>query len=329
MNFRTNIPPVPVAFNLTHSDKLLVMGSCFAEHTGVRLRESGFKVALNPYGVLYNPLSMEKALRRLMTDNPFTASELMAYNGLYHSFNHHGSFSNADAGKALSHINAAYASTVQALKQASCLMLTFGTAWIYRLSDTGAVVANCHKLPANCFLRQRLTVDDIIDPYTALFDDLLVEHPGLKIVLTVSPIRHVKDGLHANNLSKALLLLASEALSERFPNVLYYPAYELLMDDLRDYRFYTDDMLHPSTQALSYVWEHFSDTFFNKQTKEVAKQVQQVRKAMEHRPFQPEEAAYYRFAQKNLAAIEGLLLSAPGLNLHEEKAFFERIIRGR
>lgn len=329
MDFRTNITPETAPFSLTFADKLLVMGSCFAETMGQRLRESGFNSIQNPFGVVYNPASIVRSLIRLMRNEPFRAEELVLYDGLYHSFSHHGSFSGSNLEVVLEHINAAYWQAVSALKETNRLILTLGTSWVYTVKGSDEIVANCHKFPAGHFTHRRLSVEDIIDEFTYAFDWLFQLNPELRIVLTVSPIRHQKDGFHANNISKSILLLAVDELVACFPNVFYYPSYELMMDDLRDYRFYADDMLHPSPLASAYIWDHFLESFFSKQTREMAKQVQQIRKAMEHRPFHPDETAYKRFAQKNLAAIEGLILSEPALNLREEKAFFERIIRGR
>lgn len=327
MDFRTKLPVAQAPFALTHKNRFFVMGSCFAEQTGQRLREHGFRAVVNPFGVLYNPVSIDQALTRLMDGNAFTADELSYHDGLYHSFDHHGSFSNADPVQALAHINAAFDKAEEGLRQTDCLILTFGTAWLYRRADTGAVVANCHKWPAAFFTRESLDVDSLVARCTRLFNRLLALNPRMKIILTVSPIRHIKDGLHANNLSKAVLLLGIEQLCQAFDAVTYYPAYELLLDDLRDYRFYADDLLHPSTLAQNYIWEHFAETYFNKATREMARQVLAIHKAMEHKPFHPGDEAYRRFAQKQLAAIEGLVLSEPALTLTEERAFFERIIR--
>ena len=329
MDFRTNIAPAPAPFDLSYTDRFQVMGSCFAENIGQRLRESGFNTVQNPFGVVYNPASIVRSLIRLMRSEPFQSEELVLHEGLYHSFNHHGSFSGSEPEEVLKHINAAYWNAANSLKDTNRLILTLGTSWVYTLKDTDQVVSNCHKFPSGHFNHHRLSVDDIVDECTYAFDWLFQWNPELRIVLTVSPIRHQRDGFHANTISKSILLLAVEALVETFPQVCYYPSYELMMDDLRDYRFYADDMVHPSTLATNYIWDHFSESFFSKQTREMAKQVQQIRKAMEHRPFRPDESAYRRFAQKNLAAIEGLLISEPSLNLTEEKVFFERIIRGR
>jgi hypothetical protein len=327
MDFRTNLPVSQAPFTLTHAHRLFVMGSCFAEQTGQRLRESGFRTVVNPFGVLYNPVSIEQAINRLLAHKTYEADELVVHEGLYQSFDHHGSFSNVHAEKALADINHAFRNAVEGLETADCLILTLGTAWLYKRVDTNKVVANCHKWPATFFIRERLDVDAFVETFSQLIGRLLTRRPGLKIILTVSPIRHIKDGLHANNLSKAVLLLGIETLCQRFESVTYYPAYELLLDDLRDYRFFADDLLHPSALAQTYIWEHFTETFFSKGTREMARQVQAIHKAMEHRPFHPKDEAYRRFAQKNLAAIEGLSLSEPALALEDERAFFERIIR--
>lgn len=327
MDLRTKLPVNQASFALTHAHRFFVMGSCFAEQTGQRLRESGFRALSNPFGVLYNPVSMERAFARLLDGELYTIKDLDFHEGLYLSFDHHGSFSNADPERALSNINTAYLKAVEGIKTADCLLLTLGTAWLYKRVDTNEVVANCHKWPANRFVRERLDVASLVYTFSQLIDRLLTLRPGLKIILTVSPIRHIKDGLHANNLSKAVLLLGIETLCQRFEAVTYYPAYELLLDDLRDYRFFADDLLHPSTLAQTYIWEHFTETFFSKGTREMARQVQAIHKAMEHRPFHPNDEAYRRFAQKNLAAIEGLSLSEPSLTLNDERAYFERIIR--
>lgn len=326
MEFRTNVPVQISDLQITHADKLMVLGSCFAENIGVQLKESGFQVALNPFGVLYNPASVGMALQRLWMNQSFRDEELVEYEGLYHSFSHHGSFSGSDREQTLDRINASFNQAALDLRDVNCLIITFGTAWVYTLPSTDQIVANCHKLPEDRFLRRRLTGDEIEYFYTELLEVLFEAKPDLKIIFTVSPIRHLKDGIHENTLSKSTLHLAIEGLCESFDQVYYFPAYELMMDDLRDYRFYADDMLHPSQVAQRYIWEHFSDTCFPKTTKEVVRQVQQVRKAMKHKPFHPDDEAFIRFAKKNIATLEILSVNAPELNLSEERAYFEQII---
>ena len=326
MDFRTTLPVQTLDFHLTHADKVMILGSCFAENIGLLLKESGFQVSLNPFGVLYNPASVGMALHRLWQNQPFREEELVEHDGLFHSFSHHGSFSGTDPKSTIEKINTSFKQAVVELQNISCLMITFGTSWVYTLPSTDQIVANCHKLPEDNFLRRRLTVNEIEYFFIELLEMLFQAKPDLKVIFTVSPIRHMKDGAHENTLSKSTLHLAIDGLKESFENVYYFPAYEFMMDDLRDYRFYAEDMLHPSTVAQRYIWDHFSDTCFSKQTKEIVRQVQQIRKAMEHKPFRPDDEAYRRFAKKYIATIELLSVNAPELNLSEERAFFEKIL---
>lgn len=326
MEFRTLVPVKQMPFGLSHSDKLMVLGSCFAENTGLRMQETGFRISVNPFGVLYNPASVGMALFRLMADQPFLDEELVEYDGYFHSFSHHGSFSGTDRKSTLEGINQSFDKAVADLRDATCLMITFGTAWVYALPSTDQIVANCHKLPEDRFIRRRLSTDEIVYFYTELLEKLFERKPDLKVVFTVSPIRHLKDGVHENTLSKSTLHLAIDDLCDCFENVTYFPAYELVMDDLRDYRFYAEDMLHPSVIAQRYVWDHFSESFFSKSTRETLRQVQQIRKAMQHKPFHPGDEAHIRFAKKNIATIEMLRTAVPELELADEFAFFARII---
>ncbi len=323
MQFRTDVN-LEGAFNLSYADTIVSLGSCFADNIGSLLHGNGFRIEQNPFGTLYNPMSIIKNLERLWNGDPYTEEELFEYQGVYGSFSHHTSFSGHDAQEVLDNINSTFTRASKALHEATCLMLTFGTAWVYSYAETGRVVANCHKLPADLFVRRRLEVGEIVDYYREALTGILAEKPELKIVLTVSPIRHFKDGAHENTLSKSVLHLAIDELCLDFPdNITYFPAYELLMDELRDYRFYSEDMLHPSSTALKYIYERFSDFAFDPATKEVMVQLEQIHKAMAHKPFHPQDDAYLRFAQKNLAAISLLQSRCPQLNLEAEKDFFE------
>ncbi len=324
-SFRTIVPIKP-GINLNHSDRILALGSCFADNMSALLAQSGFRVEQNPFGVLYNPMSVVKALEILWYKIPFREEDLFEYQGLYASFMHHSSFSSPDRDEVLSHIRKNNERAAAFLQETTCLMLTFGTSWVYSLAETGKIVANCHKLPEDLFVRRRLDVAEIVDYYSAFLETLFQAKPDLKVIMTVSPIRHFKDGAHENTLSKAVLHLAIEELMLHFPQVQYFPAYELLCDDLRDYRFYTEDMLHPSETAVKYIWEAFSQFAFDKSTRELMHQVQQLHKAMQHRPQRPDDEAYKRFAQKNLASIAVLEASQPGLDLSGERAFFQSVL---
>ena len=198
-------------------------------------------------------------------------------------------------------------------------MLTFGTAYVYEQKETGRVVSNCHKLPESNFYRRLLSVDEIVNEYTSLIAGMTARNPNLKILFTVSPIRHIRDGMHANQLSKSTLLLTIDRLQQLFPKqVFYFPAYEIVLDELRDYRFYADDMLHPSPLAVNYLWKCFSDSFFSAETKQVMTEVEDIRKDMAHKPFHPESEAYQRFLGQIVLKIERLIGKYPYLDFQKE-----------
>jgi len=210
------------------------------------------------------------------------------------------------------------------LKNAGFLFVTFGTSWVYRNVDDGMVVANCHKLPASRFNRFRLGVDDIVDGYDELIARMKEFNRDLKIIFTVSPVRHLKDGAHGNQLSKATLLLAVDKLTEKHENVFYFPAYELVMDDLRDYRFYADDMVHPSAQAVDYIWENISDVYFDKKAKVFVKEMDKIIKAREHRPFNEKSKEYQMFVSGLLRRLDEIKNQFTLAGLEEDIEIFKR-----
>jgi GSCFA family. len=290
------------------------MGSCFAENMGERLRKYGFDSDVNPFGILYNPLSIASSLERLMSGSPFTEAELFQYNGLWHSYAHHGNFSAVTAGETLEKINERLMTAAVRLSDYGVLLVTFGTAWVYRKRDDDRIVANCHKVPERNFTRSRLSVEDITSLWIPLLQKLKQHNPDLRVLFTVSPIRHWKDGAHENQLSKATLLLAIEQLRERC-SVDYFPAYELMMDELRDYRFYAADMLHPSELAIDYIWDRFVASCFDKTTRETMREVEQINRAMSHRPLNPDSEEYLRFRKQTLLRRADLLQRFPHLLL--------------
>lgn len=303
----------------SHRDRLLLMGSCFATNIGTRLLEAKFACDVNPYGVLYNPLSISAALREALAGKVYAEADLYEHGGLWHSPMHHGDFSAPTAAEALERINARLEAMRAELSRLDVLLLTWGTAWVYEEARTSRIVGNCHKLPERCFCRRRLPVEEMVDDYTELLADLWKVNPGLKVVFTVSPIRHVRDGLHANQLSKAALLLAIASLEEKFPAaVCYFPAYEIVLDELRDYRFYADDMLHPSASAVNYIWECFCETYFTPKTRALISECRDIRQALEHRPFHPESPAYKSFLTQIVLRINRLTEKYPTLDFRKE-----------
>jgi len=285
MNFRTEISVPASDFKITHDCKIAMQGSCFAENMASKFLNAGFSIDVNPFGIAYNPSSLSQNLNRLLDGKPFAADELFKGNDLYHSFSHHSRFSGSCPNEVLAKINSAMEQSLIFLRTADWLIITFGTAFVYRLQSTGEVVSNCHKLPAKLFTYQRLTIEEIVKEWNDLINRLQMLNPSLRILFTVSPIRHWKNGAHGNQLSKAILLLAVEELLRNRSQGFYFPAYELVLDDLRDYRFYAEDMLHPSSQAIDYIWEKFTETWFDDETLKKAREFEKHNKSLNHVPL--------------------------------------------
>lgn len=296
------------------------MGSCFTENIGSRLKELKFPAVVNPFGVLYNPESIRNSLNILMENRIFTRKDLHYGNDLWYSFYHHSSFSHPDRDICLQRINESTCRSSAYLKEAKLLFITFGTARAYRHTGSGLIVSNNHKLPHNMFSQVLLEVDDIVDSYKALIGDLMKYNPELKLVFTLSPIRHWKDGPTDNQISKATLLLAIAGLAEMFENVNYFPAYEIVMDELRDYRFYAEDMLHINKQGVDYIWKRFMESFVSKDASGVIKKVSSITQGIEHRPFNPHTEKHRLFLYGLLRRIDEVEKSVPGIDFSAERS---------
>ena len=320
MQFTTPTDIQPLSRRIGHDARLLVMGSCFAEHMGTRLQQMKWRAVVNPFGVLYNPLSITEALGRLIDAHRYGEDELVEFpDGGWSTWLHHSRYSHPDRRAALDAINNSMEAAAGMLAQADWLVLTLGTAWVYRLKEDGRVVGNCHKVPEREFVRQRLSVDEIVETFVALLDRLWSINPGARVLLTVSPVRHLKDGLHGNQLSKATLLLAVDELCRRMPErCVYFPAYEVLMDELRDYRFYAEDMAHPSKQAVDYVWERFVEHCTDEAAHTFMAEGSKVCRALEHRPFKPDSEQYRAFVRQNMLKIAELKEKYPYLEVQNE-----------
>lgn len=313
MKFRTEIEIAPLGTKIGYENRILALGSCFAEHIAGRLAQAKFRVTANPSGILFNPLSVAAALRSYAGESPVRHSELGFDGELWFHYGFHGSFSAPEADQALAAMNAARKSGAEALRAADRIVLTFGTAWVYE--HDGAVVANCHRRPAAEFSRRRLSVEEIVETFAELIEGPLA---GKQIILTISPVRHTGDTLAGNAVSKATLRLAAEQLTERFKCSAYFPAFEILTDDLRDYRFYADDLTHPSPQAVAYVWERFCEALLTPDARALLPRIAEITAAARHRPLHPASEAYRAFCRRQLEAIERL----PGVDFTEETAFF-------
>lgn len=307
MLFKTEIEIPPYDFKISHRDKILMTGSCFAENIAEKMLSAGFNICVNPFGIVYNPASVSKSIQTIILCKKYSTSELIEYNGLWHSFDHHGKFSGSNPEKCVDTINKEVESAHTYLKKASVLVVTFGTAFIYSLKSIGSVVSNCHKLPEKTFDRRRLAVSEIVEEWKSLVNFLKQFNPELKILFTVSPIRHWKDGAHENQLSKSVLLLAIDELIKQFSDCYYFPSYEIVMDELRDYRFYAGDMLHPSGLTVEYIWERFSGVFFEKKTKNLISEWIKIKQSLEHKPFNPDSEQYKVFLAQTQAKLSDFL----------------------
>ena len=293
MKLYTSVDIAPSPKKIAYNDKILLLGSCFADNIGTKFGEYYFQTTVNPYGTLYNPASIAKAISGI--GNGVSDIGIVEHNGLWHSLSHHGSFSRADKEDLVRACEQSKVQLREALQLASIMIITFGTAWVYEYEDK--VVANCHKLPANRFVRRRMTVDEIVE----IWQPILAAMPDKHWIFTVSPIRHVKDGLHENQISKAILLQAMDRLTAKqldspIGDLSYFPSYEIMLDELRDYRFYAEDMVHPSAVAVDYIWQRFVDTYMTADTQNEMRTLHQLWRDRHHRFLHPDSPEAQQFA---------------------------------
>ena len=281
---------VPVSEKkIEYGSKILLLGSCFAENIGEKFGENYFQAIVNPFGTLYNPASIMNAITLSLAGN--TEHNILAHNGLWHSMMHHGSFSHPNKDEVIHCCQTSLSTLRQALHDASIIIITFGTAWVYEYA--GKVVGNCHKIPANQFVRRRMTVEEIV----ATWQPLVEAMPDKKWLFTVSPIRHVKDGLHENHINKGILLQAVEQLTKQ-SGCSYFPAYEIMLDELRDYRYYAEDMVHPSFMAVEYIWQRLVETYMTADTQAEMKTLHQLWRDEHHRFIHPDSMEAKRFLER-------------------------------
>lgn len=314
MKLYTTVHVTPSEKKIGYGDKILLLGSCFADNIGAKFEEHYFQTTINPFGTLYNPASIAKAVLD-MGYGP-SGMGLVEHNGLWHSMMHHGSYSGVDKEEVIARCEESKIQMREALQQASVVIVTFGTAWVYEYE--GEVVANCHKLPANRFVRRRLTVDEIVD----MWQPIIASMPDKHWIFTVSPIRHIKDGLHENQVSKAILLQAvdrlismslSYNLSTETLHCSYFPSYEIMLDELRDYRFYAEDMVHPSAVAVDYIWQHFVETYMTTDTQQEMRILHQLWRDRHHRFLHPDSPEAEQFAEHIKTRLQQLQPRYPWL----------------
>lgn len=326
MQFRTTIEIKPFDRRIDHSQSILSLGSCFASNVAERLSRAKFCVTSSPTGILFNPESIAATLDRFDAvargDNgALPAAEDLAYgNERWFSYDFHSDFSATDATDALAAMQEAVRHGAQALKDAQVVILTFGTAFVFRNKQSGDVVANCHKQPQALFQREMMSAEQIAARYISLMQGPLA---GKQVIFTVSPVRHLADGLEQNSLSKATLRVAVDLIQKACPNAYYFPSYEIVMDELRDYRFYADDMTHPSRMAIDYIWERFGEVAFSDKTKALNERIERIVKASEHRPFNRNGQEYKAFCRTQREKITQLESEHPSVCMAKEKEFFD------
>lgn len=322
MQFHLNYNHPKQASAITHRQKVLLLGSCFAENIGEKLFSAKFNCLLNPNGILFNPISIANALDSYINIRVAKEEDLVNSEGLFKSLNHHGCFAFADKNTLIDAISDTNKNAHEFLKDAEYLILTFGTSNVFHINAGNKIVANCHKLPQNTFTRAQLQPQEIIECYTVLLKNLKQFNPTLKIIFTVSPVKYLRDGLIENNLSKSVLIYAVHELMKLHTNCSYFPAYELVNDDLRDYRFYKQDMTHPNEQAIDYVWEKFSNSYFSDNTQELVQKINEINRALLHRPINDTHELHAQFKQNYLNKCIELEKEHPFLNFNKEATHF-------
>ncbi len=304
--FRTVLPNSRGAFQIGLHDPCLTIGSCFADNLGQLLTQYKFNALVNPFGTAYNPISIHKVLKYAINNNspaPDTYGEL---NETHFNYDFHSSFSQLSKSKLETNLIGTIARVHDFIKSSSVLLITYGTSWVYERADNGEIVSNCHKVPSRQFNKKLLTQKKILENFKDLYDHLMAVNPTIRIIVTLSPVRHLKDTLELNAVSKSILRLSCHTLSELYPQVEYFPAYEIVLDDLRDYRFYDRDLLHPSPEAIAYIWKFFDEKYFSSDTARFIDEWSEVIKAMEHRPYQPHSTPHQQFIKQLIAKFEAL-----------------------
>ncbi|MDR1339356.1 MAG: GSCFA domain-containing protein [Prevotellaceae bacterium] len=283
-------------FRITYRDTSVWLGSCFTSNIGEAMKSLKFHCSVNPFGALYNPASILSALKMLLGKTLLSPEDLFEFNELWSSFHFHSSFSDIDRSKALEKMNRQLSFASGKLYESKYLFITFGTAHVFRLKTSGEIAGNCHKLPSANFIHECLSIEEIVRQYTDFINSIAEVLPELKIIFSVSPVRHLKDGAHNNQVSKSILILAIDMLMNRFPGrCFYFPAYEIVLDELRDYRFYEKDMRHLSETAIDYINKVFVNSMFGEQDCKIMKEVKKLNLARAHRPFNTETGAYKEF----------------------------------
>ncbi len=311
-------------FEINYESKLLFIGSCFAESIGMKVQNLKFQTIINPFGILYNPLSIANGLNMLMGNIQVDENKIFKQNELWKNLDFHSRFSSSSKEDTIKMMNETLEQGANALRSIDFLFITFGTSWVYEWKESGQVVANCHKFPSKNFNRRKIHISEITKTYSELIKRLTKINPKLKIIFTVSPIRHWKDGAHGNQLSKSTLLLAiSEIINTKLTNCYYFPSYEIVLDELRDYRFYSDDLLHLNNITIEHIWQKANKSMFSENCQLTINQILKLNAAINHCPNNTKSEEYRKFASANIKLIENIEKQNQMINLAPEKKHFE------
>jgi len=309
MKFQTQIPIQKSDFPMDYQSKIMLLGSCFAENMAEKFEYFKFQTTVNPFGIIFNSVSLEKLIVRSIHKKYFTEKDIFFHNEAWHCYEVHSELSNPDKAAFLETLNLLIDSTNQELHNSTHIIITLGTSWVYRHIESHEIVANCHKVPQKKFVKELLSVAQIEDSLQIIIAEIHAVNPNCKFIFTVSPVRHIKDGFVENNVSKAHLISAIFNLE----NANYFPSYEIMMDELRDYRFYSEDMLHPNQTAIDYIWIKFFENYVDEKEFGTMQHVCDIQKALHHRPFNPNSESHLKFLDNLNQKINTLVKKYPQL----------------
>lgn len=315
MNFQTPVSLVKQEHNqIKYQSKVLLVGSCFSENMGNKLHYYKFQSTQNPFGILFHPKAIENLIVKSIRKEKYTDNDVFFHNERWHCFDAHSSLSSLNKDDLLNNLNLGIKHTLNQLQNATHIIITLGTSWVYREQTNNTIVANCHKIPQKNFLKELISVNDILKSLKTIKSMITSVNAEATIIFTVSPVRHSKDGFIENQRSKSHLITAIHQIVAPKNNVYYFPSYEIMMDELRDYRFYNEDMLHPNKTAVNYIWEKFKDVWIDKNSQSIMKDVETIQKGLDHRPFNPASEAHQLFLKKLQQKKETLKQAFPFMN---------------
>lgn len=296
MQFTTKIPVQKSNFPIDYDSKVMLLGSCFAENMGKKFDYFKFQATTNPFGIIFNAVSLEKLIRRAVENRTFTENDIFFHNDLWHCYEVHSELSNLDKDAFLESLNDIIRSTNKQLNDSTHIIITLGTSWVYRNIETNEIVANCHKVPQKQFTKEFLSIHQTEESLQSIISLIHSVNPNCNFIFTVSPVRHIKDGFTENTLSKAHLIAAiHKTITNHKSNITYFPSYEIMMDELRDYRFYAEDMLHPNQTAIDYIWIQFFENYISESVFGLMNEICSIQKGLQHRPFNPNTESHQKF----------------------------------